>query len=148
MTTEIAPSCPISYSEYPSNRTNGINPRSPIGHLQDQINRIPRAHDLPSAIHALNVMSHIILQLTRGEPQINNVYPQGAGGVIMKGQEFGQQYDPADWLYEGREYNKQRLVNPDDETQYIEIKVLKTVTFFTYVTDYRLFYDGPLKWGK
>jgi hypothetical protein len=129
--TEVAPTCPISNSQYPSVRahTTGIDPRSPMSRLVDQINRIPRAHDLLSAINALNVMNNIILQLTRGEPQINNVYPMGGGGVILKGEEIGQKYGPNDWILEERNYQQQELVNPDDEDQVIPMKVLKTVLF-------------------
>jgi hypothetical protein len=129
--TDVAPSCPISYSEYPSTRITGIDPRSPMSRLVDQIHRIPRAHDLPSAINALNIMNHIILQLTRGDPQVNNLYPLGigGGGIIMKGGEIGRKYGPGDWVLEQRMYKDQDLINPDDEDQIIPMKVLKTVLF-------------------
>jgi hypothetical protein len=132
--TEVAPSCPISFSQYPTVRIHtgrGIDPRSPVARLHDQINRIPRAYDLPSAINALNLMSNIILQLTRGEPQVNNIYPfpLDGGGLILQGGEYGRRYGPGDWVLEERTYQDQDLINPDDEDQVIPMKVLKTVLF-------------------
>jgi hypothetical protein len=142
--SEVAPSCPISYSEYPSARihTSGRDPRTPIARLQDQINRIPRATDLPSAIHSLNLMNNIILQLTRGEPQVNNVYPLGGGGLILKGDEIGQKYDPKDWVLEERSYQPQKLVNPDDNDQVIKMNVLKEVLFKYLPANANLMYRG------
>jgi hypothetical protein len=130
--TDVAPSCPVNFSQFPTIRAQltGNNPRTPMSRLVDQINRIPRAHDLPSAINALNIMNNIILQLTRGEPQINNIgQDAGGGGLILKGQEFGQKYGPGDWILEQRSYDRSEVVNPDDHDQRIPIKVLKTVGF-------------------
>lgn len=140
--SEVAPSCPINYSAYPSVRIPAHDPRSPIARLQDQINRIPRAHDLPSAINALNIMNNIILQLTRGEPQVNNVYPLGLPSVILKGQEIGQKYDPNDWVQEERNYAQQELVNPDNDGQVIRMKVLKEVLFKYFPANASLVYRG------
>jgi hypothetical protein len=142
MTTEVAPSCPISYSAYPSKRIPANDPRTPMSRLVDQINRIPRAVDLLSAIHALNIMNNIIMQLTIGEPQVNNVYPLGGGGVILKGEEFGQKYGPEDWILEERNYQKQELVNPDDNDQVIKMRTLKAVYFHHLSAGAHLNYYG------
>src|SRR5262245_22878542 len=94
--------------------------------LRDAVNKIPIAHDLPSAINALNIMSNIITMINRSEPQVNNLWPQGegGGGVIIKGQEFGEKYGPSDYVQEGREFIQQKAINPDDNDQYIEIPCL------------------------
>jgi hypothetical protein len=128
----VAASCPVSFSQYPTARRllTGKDPRSPISRLVDQINRIPRAVDLPSAIHALNIMNNIIFQLTRGEPQINNIGQDvGGGGVILKGEDFNPHYQQLDWVLESRTYDQVEVINPDNEDQKIPIKVLSTVTF-------------------
>jgi hypothetical protein len=106
------------------------------------VNKIPRAHDLPSVIRALNIMNNIITMINRAEPVVNNIHPPGGGGVILKGETFGQDYGPADWVLEGRDYITQKAINPDDNDQYIEIKCLKVVYFFNPNTDYRLNYEG------
>ena len=108
------------------------------------VNRIPLAHDLPSAINALNIMNNIITMINRSEPTINNIYPPGGGGVILKGEDNNPHYQQIDWVLEGREYNIQKLRNPDNEDQYIELRVLKVVYFYNANTDYRLNYSGPL----
>jgi len=145
----VAPVCPVSYSGYPSIRAlvrgGDSSGAARPGTLHDQINSIPRAHDLLSAIRALNIMNNIITQITIGEPQINNVYPLGGGGVILKGDDNNPGYFPADWIQEERHYRSQKLYNPDDEEQFVEIKILTSVTFFNPNTDYRLIYEEPRK---
>lgn len=141
-----APVCPISYSEYPAVRAlvRGGAATSRPGTLHDQINSIPRAHDLLSAIRALNIMNNIITQITRGEPQVNNVFLLAKPSVILKGDDHKPDYYPLDWIEEDREYRKQKLVNPDDDTQFVEIRTLKTVTFYNANTDYRLTYQTKM----
>jgi hypothetical protein len=141
-----APSCPVAFGQpIPGARVlHRGDPWSRPGMLQDLVNKIPRAHDLPSVIRALNIMNNIITMINRSEPVVNNIgQGQGGGGVILKGEEFGQKYGPADWVEEGREYVTQRAVNPDDPDQYIEIDCLKVVYFFNpNVSSYRLNYYG------
>jgi len=135
-----APSCPISIGQAsPTARV-----WSPMERILDQVNRLPRAHDLPSAITLLNAMNNIITQLNRAEPQVNNLWPQGegGGGVILKGQEFGQKYGPSDYVLESREYIDQKAINPDDNDQYIVIPTLKMVTFINTTVGESLEYDG------
>jgi hypothetical protein len=139
-----APSCPIAYGQpIPGARVfQRGDPWSRPGHLQDLVNKIPRAHDLASAIRALNIMNSIITMINRAEPVVNNIHPPGGGGVILKGEKFGQDYGPADWVLEGRDYITQKAINPADNDQHIEIKCLKTVYFYNQNTDYRLNYEG------
>lgn len=141
---DVAASCPISNSQFPYGRQWGSgDPRSHLGTLQDLINTIPRAHDLPSAIQAINIMNSIISRLTRGEPQVNNTYVPGTPSVILKGQDNNPHYGPADWMEESRHYRKQKLFNPDDPTQFIVINVLNSVMFYNPNTNYRLQYYEP-----
>lgn len=145
MSDEIAPSCPVAFGQpVPGQRVfHRGDPWSRPGLLKDLVNKIPRATDLPSAITALNIMNNIITMLNRSEPVVNNIgQDEGGGGVILKGDEIGQQYGPADWVYEGRDYILQKAINPDDNDQYIEIHCLKAVYFYNFNTNYRLNYYG------
>lgn len=143
--SNAAPVCPISRSEPTSLLVRGGAPASRPGKLHDQINSIPRAYDLLSAIRALNIINNIITQITRGEPQVNNVFPLGGGGGILKGDDNNPGYQPIDWILEGRQYRTQKLYNPDDEEQFVKIKVLASVTFYNANTDYRLIYESQPK---
>lgn len=147
--TVVAPSCPTSFGQpIPGQRTflRG-DPWSRPGVLKDMVNRIPRAHDLPSAINALNIMNNIMTMINRAEPQVNNIHPMGGGGVILKGENYEPDYwrNKQDWMQEGRDFKEQKLINPNNENQFIEIKTLKTVYFYNANTDYRLNYEGPFK---
>lgn len=142
--TIIAPSCPVSFGQFETGRVWAKgDPRARAGNLQDLIHSIPQAHDLPSVIRALNVMSHVITQIMRSGPAVNNVYPTGEPSVILKGEDFNPHYQDRDWIEEGRQYKQQYIVNPDDQNQYIEIKTLSMVSFFNENTSYRLNYYGP-----
>lgn len=140
----VAASCPISNNQFPYGRQWGKgDPRSRPSTLQDLINTIPRAHDLPSVIQALSIMNNIISQLTLGEPQVNNTYVPGDPSIILMGKDDNPNYQPADWMEESRRYRKQKLFNPDDPKLFIEIKVLTDVMFFNPNTNYQLRYYEP-----
>jgi hypothetical protein len=133
----VAPSCPITQgSPDPGARV--------WARVQDLINSIPRATDLPSAIRALNIINNIITQINRGEPVVNNTVLLGTN-LTVKGEDNDPKYQRLDWIQEGRTYRTQKLFNPDDQLQYIEIKTLSSVTFFNGNTDYHLVYRNP-KW--
>jgi hypothetical protein len=137
-----APSCPISYGQpIPGARVflKGTPWRRPRD-VQDQIDSIPRATDLRSAIFALNRMKSLVSLLTRGEPVVNNTRIPKEPDVTLKGEDHNPNYGKLDWVEEIREFETQKIHNPDDEEQYIEVKVLKTVRFFNPNTDYRLTY--------
>lgn len=144
--TDIAPTCPISFGQFQVGRQWGKqDPRSSVGDLQDLIHQIPQAHDLPSVIRALNVMSHVVTLITRGAPMVNNVYPTGEPSVILKGHNDKPDYwdSQRNWVEEGRNYKQQKIENPDDPSQFIEIKTLSMISFFNEITSYRLNYYGP-----
>jgi hypothetical protein len=144
MTTD-APSCPVSFPQ----ATPGApvfhrgDPRSRAGQLHNLINSIPRAHDLRSVIHALNIMNNIITQITRGAPAVNNVHPQDGGSVILNGIDHKPDGTPQDWEYADREYEPQKLINPDDDTQFIQMKILTMVMWQNANSDANLIYEGP-----
>jgi hypothetical protein len=137
-----APICPTSRSELkPLPRT-----------VVDAIRQIPRATDLRSAIIALNRISNVLNILTRAAPQINNIVnprqpsssqpspPQPENGN-QPGTDYNPGYIPANWIEETRNYTTRRLINPDDTSQHIDIKVLTEVVFRNLNTDYRLYYE-------
>jgi hypothetical protein len=139
-----APSCPVSFPQ--------ATPGAPVfrrgdpfvrpGILHDLINSIPRAHDLPSVINALNIMNNVITHIARGSPAINNVYPQGGASVTLKGTD-DKPPGPQDWEYADRDYQGQKLYNPDNEKQYVQMKIITSVMWQNYNSDAALIYDGP-----
>jgi hypothetical protein len=137
-----APVCPTSFGQpVPGSRVfNRGAPWSRPGILQDLINTIPPAHDLRSAIHALNIMNSIIQQINHGEPVVNNTHVPGEPDTKLKGEDHNPNYLPVDWVEERREYITNVLHNPDNDEDYIEVKTLKTVYFYNPNTDYRLTY--------
>jgi hypothetical protein len=137
-----APTCPISSGQpIPGKEVfhRGEPWRRPRD-IQDAIDQIPTAHDLRSAILALNRMNSIISMINRGEPMINNTRIPKEPDIKEKGEDHNPHYDPRDWVESGREYVQQEVVNPDDESQTIKIKTLKYVDFYNPNTDYRLTY--------
>jgi len=137
-----APSCPVSYGQpIPGARVfrRGEPWRRP-GDLQDLINSIPKATDLRSALIALNIMNSLIQRINRGEPVVNNIRPDQQPDIKEKGEDNNPNYQKADWILESREYETQKLRNPDDQEQYLEIKVLKRVHFYNVNTSYALTY--------
>ena len=148
MTT--APACHVSYDEFRSQwgPYTKTDPRSRVQTLKDLIDSIPRAHDLQSVIKALNIINNIIMHLTRGTPAINNVYEQGRGAnIILKGDDNDPGFINADWIEETRVYKKQKMINPDDPSMFIEINVLNFVAFRNDNTAARFTYIGPFWWG-
>ncbi len=144
--SDIAPSCPVSYGQFQTGRqwAKG-DPRARAGNLHDLIHSIPQAHDLPSVLRALSIMSQVITRITRGEPMVNNVYPTGEPSVILKGHDDKPDYwdNARNWVEEGRQYKESEIVNPDDKNQVIKIKTLSMVSFYNENTNYRLNYYGP-----
>jgi hypothetical protein len=147
MSNGAAPSCPISYSQIGSTFREQLAAYPKPGVIKDLVNKIPRAHDLPSVITALNAINNIVTLVTRSAPQVNNTFVQGSPSIVLKGEDFNPHYAREDWVQESREYATQKLKNPDDEEQFIEIKTVKVNIFFNTNDSSRLFYDGPTKWG-
>lgn len=137
-----APSCPTSFGQpIPGKQVfRKGEPWSRPGTLQDLIHSIPQAHDLRSAIHALNIINSVIQVINRGTPVVNNIHVPGEPDTKIKGEDLNPKYEPVDWVEERREYTDSKIYNPDDESQFIEIKVLKMVYFYNANTDYRLNY--------
>jgi hypothetical protein len=125
-----APSCPISIGQIGQASFRAQLAAYPKpAQIKNLVNQIPRAHDLPTVITAINRINNIVTIITRGEPQVNNTYVQGKPSVILKGQDFNPRYQQADWVLEGRQYEQRKIKNPEDEDQFIEIRILKTVNF-------------------
>jgi hypothetical protein len=143
-----APACPLNLGQpIPGKRVfhrgdpwHRDNPWSRPEHLQDMVNSIPRATNLSSAIRALHIMNQIIQMVNRGEPVVNNTRVPGEPDVKEKGNDYNPHYQPFDWVQEGREFTPQKLYNPDNQEQYVEIKTVTVAFFFNGNTDYRLNY--------
>jgi hypothetical protein len=131
--TAIAPACPVSRSQ-PTQK-----PSQP-SHVE--VAAIPLAHDLRSAINALNIMSSVVQQVTRGAPQVNNVYPLTAGGVPAPAKDPSPEYERLIWEESSRGYVEQKLINPDDREQFIWIKTIGDVIWREKSTGHQLFYWG------
>jgi hypothetical protein len=141
-----APSCPTSFGQpVPGARVflKG-EPWSRPGTLHDLVNKIPRAHDLPSAIHALNQIKNIITMINRGEPVVNNTRFPKEPDVSLKGEDFKPNYGPSDWTQGPKDFVKQKLINPDDDSQYIELDTVKEVGFYNANSDTGLQYSSKV----
>jgi hypothetical protein len=133
LSNNLAPACPVSYGQMQTGRQ----------WFADLVNSIPRAHDLNSAIRALNIINNVVTQITHGAPQVNNVYPSGNGGVTIVPGSNVSPYPASDWVEQGREYKMVRLENPDNPQQFIPLKVITLVTFVSEATGHQLIYEGP-----
>ena len=149
MSNNLAPSCPISVGQIGQasfRKQLAAFPKPAL--VKDLVNKIPPAYDLPSVITAINHINNIVTIITRGEPQVNNTHVPGLPSVILKGDDHDPGYVKGEnWVLEGRDYEEQKLVNPDDEDQFIKIKILKQVTFFNANDSSRLNYEGPKMGG-
>jgi hypothetical protein len=130
-----APYCPISYSEPGPTRRAG-QPGQTV------IPTIPPAHDLRSVITAINQMNTVVQHITRMPTQINNVYPPTEEGVPAPTLPPTPQYAQMSWQEGGRNYNSQKVVNPDDKSQKVEIKTISSIGWFDSATGHTLRYDG------
>jgi hypothetical protein len=136
MSNNLAPVCPVSFGQ----------PTPDIQRLRHTVNSIPRANDLKSAITALNIIANVISQINRGQPVINNIGGGGGGsnlpGTNLNGTDNNPHYTKADWIEEYRHYDKRKLYNYDDQSQFIEINVLTEVVFTNKNTNYTFKYNG------
>lgn len=109
-----APVCPISRSQPVSNTPPALSP-------------IVQATDLPSAITALKQIITALQQLVF-PPGINNVAP--FGGVPSPAQATSSgQLKPPNWVEVGRTVDQMRVNNADDDTLWVEVDVIKDITF-------------------
>jgi hypothetical protein len=131
----------IEQLKFGLSRRFGLLDASQAQTLRDTVESIPHATDKASAVKALNIINNIVMRLIRNTPQVNNVYPKGKGAnVLLKGDDYTIHYEKADWLEEVRHYRKQKLYNPDNSEQFIEIHTLSGVAFANYNTADRLTY--------
>jgi hypothetical protein len=126
--TTTAPTCPTS-----RNQPRGMP--LPFG-LAQQVAAIPRAHDLKSAITALNMMETIIQQITYTPPVINNIGQKPDYGAMYPGYPLGpfQLFEASNWHEKSRDYSPygsdlSRVYNTDDLEQFVDFKTLGFVLF-------------------
>ena len=133
--------CPISFGQ-----SKGEQNR--LQHVRSMINSVPRATDLQSAIIALNMISNILHNLLRVPPVVNNVHlPDMAPasqqpGNVLNGTDYNPHYTKANWIEETRVYKPQKLYNYDDQSQFIDIKILSRVIFTNLNTNFNFDYHG------
>jgi hypothetical protein len=120
-----APVCPVSRSQ----PTQAMQPFAP------GVNSIPRAHNLITVITAINTMNHVVQQLTKGLPQINNI-----GTPPSPPQPPAPQFAPSNWQEIGRGYTEQEVVNPDDKSQSVTLHTLSFVVWEWPTTGHTLVY--------
>jgi hypothetical protein len=127
----VAPSCPISRSQ----------PTQMPRNLPD-IAAIPPVRDLRSVITAINAMNNIVQHLTRGAPQINNIRFAPIPGQPDPVPDPPPQYERTTWVEVDRDYADNKVVNPDDSEQYVEIKTLSYIKWRDETTGHWLVYRG------
>ena len=134
MSNGAAPVCPVSRSQ----PTQAVpQPNAP------GVNHIPPAHNLRTVITAINTMNNVIQNITRGAPQINNVHPAGAAGIPAPKPPPPPQYARLTWREINRGYTERKVVNPDDQTQFVKIRTLAFVAWQEDAIGSRLVYKGP-----
>lgn len=111
-----APVCPISRSQ-------------PVpGMPGTRLPYIPLAVDLPSAIAALHAINLHLMQPT----MINNVYPPEPiprPGTDGPNQDGGGRPKKPRWVEVGRVSDTMRISNIDDDEAWVELDVIKELTF-------------------
>jgi hypothetical protein len=119
----IAPVCPVSKSQ------------AIVGSPGPLLPMPPRAVDLPSAINAINQLSQIIIQLINPSTTINNTLrvPRLT----------------SDWTETGRVTQTERVFNPDDKSQWVDVERINQLTMTQEATgdvlqwNYRQKNQGP-----
>jgi hypothetical protein len=113
----VAPVCPISKSQ------------AIVGSPGPLLPMPPRAVDLPSAINAINQLSQIILQLTNPSTTINNSLRIQQPSVT------------GNWSETGRVTQIQRVFNPNDSSQWVDVERINQLTMTQDAT------GDVLKWN-
>jgi hypothetical protein len=127
--------CPISRPEIKAEAARSLN---------NLVNQIPRAHDLPSVIKSLNIITQVLRDnVVHNPPQVNNVYPTQLPQLQLQGEDHNPNYEQADWQESSRGYVQQTVVNPDDESQTVDIKTITQVLFTNVNDDSELLYQTP-----
>jgi hypothetical protein len=98
----VAPVCPVSKGQ------------AIVGSPGPLLPMPPRAVDLPSAINAINQLSQIIIQLINPSLTINNT---------LRAPRL-----TSDWSETGRVTQVQRVYNPDDKSQWVDVERINQLT--------------------
>lgn len=113
----VAPSCPISLSENPPGQAGLLYPA------------VPKAMDLPSVLRAVNTITQI-LQLITGQlpPSSGGTGKMNTGGGGGAGKKKPPQKQTSNWEETNRVTEIVKVVNPDDEDQFVTFKQIKSIT--------------------
>jgi hypothetical protein len=123
-----APVCPISTSQAPPSQPGIALPP------------VPKAQDLPSAIQAINVLTQIINYLTMPSLPSNNlvlnfttlpplVKPATAAVALQPPKPQAARFVEA-----GRSQETVKVVNPNDDSQFVIVKRVNSITFKDRIT--------------
>lgn len=123
----VAPICPGTTS--PPVQTFGVNRAL-------RFPSIPHARDLQSALAAINAMREAIMLLSQQiqqqpEPPARPQTSAGAGGSGAKTQP--KKKKPS-WKETQRVVKKERIENPDDSSQYVEVEIIQALTLTNSAT--------------
>lgn len=128
----------------------GQTPALQAGRLRPAV---PKAQDLPSAIQALNTLTQIVISLVSpGLPQFGNnlatydtgrplngtngiARAQGGGGSFAMDGDDGKKGEEPYWVPHEIKYERKKVVNPDDDDQYVVVKRIVSVTFMDQMSD-------------
>jgi len=108
---------------------------------------VPKAQDLPSAIAALNALTQIAMELATPSLPVNNLttfQPQklvgtpginaaagaspGVGSFAFDGQD-GNKAEQSNWRATKVEYERIKVVNPDDDEEFVCTKRITLLEF-------------------
>jgi hypothetical protein len=126
--TEIAPTCPISSSQIPYQRslTHGLGQPQAAPHLP----AIPPATDLPSLIRTVNVMRDVLRSMT-SSLTVNNVWQPKPFIVKAQGDTYNSEYPW--WDQKSVEVMVGQIFHKDkegtDKTQRVKVRRVNSVKF-------------------
>lgn len=121
-----APVCPVSRSQ-PVAGQPGLS-----------LPPIPHAFDLPSAIAALQQIALVLPQIVGMAPPTNNIFPALPFGSSQlaannsagpSGGGGGARLKRPKWVEVGRIVDQMRINNADDDSFWVEVDVIKEITF-------------------
>lgn len=94
---------------------------------------IPIATDLQSALAAINAMRMILMRLANLQPRFDGS-GQGRGGRIGGGGGNNKNKKPGRWNEVSRVTKKEKVYNPDDKEQFVEVERMNRLVMQDSIT--------------
>ena len=94
---------------------------------------VPNERQPRSLVTAIQQLQQALAAITSPVP-VNNTPPIGGGfaggpqGAVGGATSPGQQNQPGQWTEKSRETQNVKVVNPDDDSQFVIVKEIKTLT--------------------